>query len=320
VPQRSSLRLRSTLLRTRCHTGLGRLSRRVVLPVLATAIGLGVSILGAFQPLRAQVLVPHTTELDPEQLEYIGLELLQDADRWARFQQFAEAIPRAELASQLLPENAQVWAILGSLYVETDRFDEGLSALLKAREIEPDNAAIRFALGSAYFRGENYASTITELQAGLDLMPNTPGALFDLGNAYFVTDQWEQAIVNYEDAFAQNAEFWPALNNIGLVRYEQGQIDRAIAQWETSTQLAPQEAEPMLARAAALYARGDRDVGVALAEEALRLDVRYADLDFLRENLWGDQLLTAVESLLANPRLQAVIAQTEPRQPMFIRP
>jgi tetratricopeptide (TPR) repeat protein len=192
--------------------------------------------------------------------------------------------------------------------------------LLKAREIEPDNAAIRFALGSAYFRGENYASTITELQAGLDLMPNTPGALFDLGNAYFVTDQWEQAIVNYEDAFAQNAEFWPALNNIGLVRYEQGQIDRAIAQWETSTQLAPQEAEPMLARAAALYARGDRDVGVALAEEALRLDVRYADLDFLRENLWGDQLLTAVESLLANPRLQAVIAQTEPRQPMFIRP
>lgn len=316
VPHRSSLRFRANRFCTRVTTGFDSLSRRVALPVLATAI----SIFGAFQPLRAQVLVPHTTELDPEQLEYIGLELLQDADRWARFQQFAEAIPRAELASQLLPKNAQVWAILGSLYVETDRFDEGLTALLKARDIEPGNAAIRFALGSAYFRGKNYANTITELQAGLNLMPNTPGALFDLGNAYFVTNQWEQAIANYEDAFSQDPEFWPALNNIGLVRYEQGQIDRAIAEWESSTEIAPQEAEPLLARAAALYIQGDREVGIALAEEALRLDVRYADLEFLRENLWGEQLISAVETLLTNPRLQAVIAQTEPPEPMFIRP
>jgi tetratricopeptide (TPR) repeat protein len=312
VSQRPSLRPRSNLFRV----GLNRLSRRVVLPVLATAIGL----LGLSQPLRAQVFVPHTTEIDPDQLEYIGLELLQDADRWARFQQFAEAIPRAELASQLLPENAQVWAILGSLYVQTDRFDDGLAALLKARDIEPGNAAIRFALGSAYFQGGNYAGTISELHAGLGLMPNTPGALFDLGNAYFVTNQFERAIANYEDAFAQNAEFWPALNNIGLVRYEQGQVNRAIAQWETSTTIAPQEAEPLLARATALYARGDQEVGLALAEEAMRLDVRYADLDFLKENLWGEQLLKDVEELLATPRLQALIAQTSPREPMFIRP
>ena len=312
MPQRPSLRLRSNLLRT----GLDRLSRRVVLPVLATAIGL----LGLSQPIRAQVFVPHTTEIDPEQLEYIGLELLQDADRWARFQQFAEAIPRAELASQLLPENAQVWAILGSLYVQTDRFDDGLAALLRAREIEPGNAAIRFALGSAYFQGGDYAGTIAELHAGLELMPNTPGALFDLGNAYFVTNQFELAIANYEDAFAQNAEFWPALNNIGLVYYEQGDVNRAIAQWETSTTIAPQEAEPLLARAAALYGRGDRELGLALAEEALRLDVRYADLAFLKENLWGEQLLKDAEALLANPRLQALIAQTAPREPIFIRP
>ncbi|TAF50939.1 MAG: tetratricopeptide repeat protein [Oscillatoriales cyanobacterium] len=283
---------------------------------MATAIGL----LGLAQPLRAQVLVPHTTEIDPEQLEYIGLELLQDADRWARFQQFAEAIPRAELASQLLPENAQVWAILGSLYVQTDRFDEGLSALLRARQIEPENAAIRFALGSAYFQGGDYAGTIAELHAGLELMPNTPGALFDLGNAYFVTNQFELAIANYEDAFAQNAEFWPALNNIGLVHYEQGHVDRAIAQWETSTTIAPQEAEPLLARAAALYAQGEREVGLTLAEEALRLDVRYADLEFLKENLWGEQLLKAAEQLLATPRLQAVIAQSSQSEPIFIRP
>jgi len=312
VPIRPSLRCRSNLL----ASSLDRLFRRVALPALAVSIGL----LGQPQPLQAQMFVPHTADLDAEQLERIGLELIEDADRWARFQQFGEAVPRAELASQLLPDSAQVWAILGSLYAQVDRLDEGMDALLKARAIEPENAAIRFTLGSAYFQGADYENAIAELQAGLELMPNTPGALFDLGNAYFMIEEFDRAIDSYEDAFEQNEEFWPALNNIGLVRYEQGLVDRAIGQWETSTTIAPQEAEPLLARATALYARGDREVGLSLAEEAIALDARYTDLEFLKINLWGERLLADVEQLLADPRLQIPIARTEPQAPTFIRP
>ena len=326
MPKRSSPR------RPAHVPSLDRLFRCLALPALAVAIWLGQP-----RPAAAQVFVPHTVELDPEQLESLGFELLQDADRWARFRQFGEALPRAELASQLLPESAQVWAVLGSLYVQVDRYDDGIEALFKARDIEPENAAIRFTIGSAFFQGADYAGAVEELEAGLALMPNTPGALFDLGNAYFMLERFERAIASYEEAFAQDGGFWPALNNIGLVRYEQGMTDRALGQWESSTALAPEEAEPLLAQAAALYARGDRDRSLALAEEAIVLDSRYTDLEFLKINLWGAQLLADVEQLLADPRLQALqadveqlladprlqalLARTEPRaEPIFIRP
>jgi len=284
---------------------------------LSLGLGFGFGMMMPIAPAAAQVFTPHRVELDAEQLEYIGLGLLQDADRLARFQQLSEALPRAELASQLLPENAQVWAILGTLYIQDERFEAGLAALMKARALEPENAAIRFTLGSAYFQNKNYDQAIEELSAGLDLMPNTPGALFDLGNVYFVTGDFAQAIEQYESAHEQSSDFWPALNNLGLVRYEMGQRDQAVELWKQSSTVAPQEAEPMLARAAALYAQGDRTTGLDLAEQALRLDVRYADLEFLALNLWGQQLLESARQLLANPRLQAIVAQTE-AQPITI--
>jgi len=274
----------------------------------------------AIEPVRGQAILPHTLQLDAEQLEAIGIGLIQEADRWSRFQQHDQALPRAELGTQLLPDNPQAWGVLGSLYVQVDRIEEGIAALEKARSLDLNNAAIRFALGSAYFQGEQYDRAIAELQAGLDIEPDVPGALFDLGNAYYVSGNFSEAIDRYEEAFEQNNDFWPAINNIGLVQYEMGDVNRAMQMWRTSSEIAPREAEPKLAMAVALYARGDVDRAIPLAEEALQLDVRYAELEFLELNLWGDRLLDAARQLLSTPRIQAVVAQVEETTPLSIEP
>ena len=65
----------------------------------------------------------------------------------------------------------------------------------------------------------------------MKLDPNVPGALFDLGNAYYKLGRLEEAILQYEKAFAQESSLWPAINNVGLVKYEQGEIDIAISKW-----------------------------------------------------------------------------------------
>ena len=79
-------------------------------------------------------------------------------------------------------------------------------------------------------------------------------------------------------------------------------------------------AEPKLAVAVALYAKGEQAKGLELGEEAIRIDSRYADLEFLKENLWGERLLAETKKFLANPKIQASITQTQVSPAQVERP
>jgi hypothetical protein len=48
-----------------------------------------------------------------------------------------------------------------------------------------------------------------------------------------------------------------------------------------------------------------------MGEAALRIDERYGDLKFLKENLWGDRLLSDTKKFLEVPRIQAMIARSQ---------
>lgn len=264
------------------------------------------------RPAQAQALLPYTLPLDAEQLQADGLSLAQDAAQLAQFQQYDEALARAQLAVQLAPTNPQVLALLGSLYLQVSEPQPAaaIAALEQAKQLEPDNALVHFALGSAYFSETEYLRAARSLEAGLRIEPNNPGALFDLGNAYYKLNRYDQAIDQYQAAVEQDESFWPAVNNIGLVLFERGNADGAIAQWRASLQLAEGEAEPQLAIAAALYSQGKQtEEAIRLATEALERDSRYANLEFLQEQLWGERLLGATEALFTAPAVQDLLSQ-----------
>ena len=154
-------------------------------------------------------------------------------------------------------------------------------------------------------------SAASSIEAGLRLEPDNPGALFDLGNAYYKLNRYEDAIASYENAAEQDAKFWPAVNNIGLVLYESGDVEEAISKWREALEIATEEeaTEPQLAIAVALYAKGDHSQAISLGMAALERDSRYADLDFLVENLWGVRLLAETEQFFSAPAVRALIAQ-----------
>jgi tetratricopeptide (TPR) repeat protein len=104
-------------------------------------------------------------------------------------------------------------------------------------------------------------------------------------------------------------EFGPSVNNIGLVQYEQGDVEAAIAQWQATLEIAPEEPEPELAIAVAEFARGNTVRSLELGIPALERDSRYAELDFLDENLWGPELLADAEAFFAHPVVKAVRTQ-----------
>ncbi len=259
----------------------------------------------------SQALIPHTLQLDAAKLEQQGLSLAQEAAQLAQFQQFELALPRARLASQLAPKSDKVWFLLGGLYLQTKNLDGGIAALQKAQSLNPKNGDVQFALGSAYFQQKKYQDALRYFQSGLKLKPNDPEGLFDLGNAYYVMGKLPDAIAQYNKAVSLEKKFWPAINNVGLILYEQGNVPGAIKQWQSAVAIEKQAAEPLLAMAVALYTKGDRQQGLAMGEAALRIDDRYGDLDFLKQNLWGQRLLDDTKKFLASPRIQATLQQRE---------
>ncbi len=265
------------------------------------------------RPVLAQALLPYTLPLDQERLQADGESLARDAAQLAQFQQFDEALARAQLAAQLLPSNPDVLALLGSLYLQVSepQPEQAIEALSKANELQPENALVKFALGNAYFSQDNFSQAARSIEAGLALEPDNANALFDLGNAYYKLKRYDRAVTQYEKAVANDAKFWPAVNNIGLVMYESGDIEGAIAQWQKALEIAEaEETEPQLAIAVAQYSQSVQDTTSSdTAIAALERDPRYASIDFLKDNLWGEQLIADTERFFSTPPLQELLVQ-----------
>nr|WP_263858085.1 tetratricopeptide repeat protein [Waterburya agarophytonicola] len=262
-------------------------------------------------PVRGQAVLPYLPKLETEKLESQGLQLLQESVQLIRFQQYDLALPRAELATQLAPENYEVWFILGNLYIQQEELAKGIHVLEKAEALAPDQEGILFSLGNAYFQQGKYEAARTKLEKGLEIEGNSPEALFDLGNTYLKLAQLDEAIESYEEAFAKDATFWPALNNVGLVEYEQSDRTGAISKWESVIQVDGEQAEPQLALAVALFVEGKTEKAIALGKAALKLDNRYADIQFLKDNLWGEQLIEDTKKFLSNPQIQEIVSTSD---------
>ncbi len=283
---------------------LSRLTRPAIATLL-TLLGCGWTA----RAVDAQALLPYTLPLDEERLTVTGLTLAQEAAQLAQFQQYEEALARAQLAAQLAPQDPQILTLMGSLYLQVGDSAAAVTALESAKIISDDDPTIWFTLGSAYFSEAKYLQSANALEKGLNLEPGNSAAHFDLGNAYYKLNRYQEAIEEYEEAINFNDQFWPAINNIGLVFYEMGDLESAIDYWEQSLNVSEEEPEPTLAIAVARYAANmNRPAAIASATAALERDSRYADLAFLEENLWGNRLLSATEAMFGNPGLQEVIS------------
>ncbi|PSR15499.1 cytochrome c biogenesis factor [filamentous cyanobacterium CCP3] len=272
-------------------------------------------------PVRAQALTPYVLPLDYDLMIEQGLFLANEAQQLAEFQQYGRALALAQLAAQLAPNDGQVLALLGGLYLQNNEVDKALPLLDRAQSLLPENPRVLFALGSAYLQQEDPQRAASYLEQGLAIEPENPSALFDLGNAYFKLDQYPQAIASFERSVAAEPEFWPSVNNIGLVLYEQGDAQKAVEYWQSSLDLAANEPEPKLAIAVALHAQENCGVpvvratnaacqeAVRLGTEALEQDSRYADLEFLRTNLWGDKLIDSTTAFFALPDIKTLLSE-----------
>ena len=167
-----------------------------------------------------------------------------------------------------------------------------------------------FAEAAIALRAERPNDAVPLITRGLQLDPNNAAAYFDLGNARIMQGVLPLALKSFEQATALKPEFWEALNNQALVLFELGEHDEAIRRWRRVLKL-EQNAEPMLALAAALHQKGDENEALSLAKEALSKNPNYVLPMHQKEQLWGSHVRQATANLLREAALASSVERAQ---------
>lgn len=240
-------------------------------------------------------------QLNPDGAQTEGLKMTKAVAELFRYTLSDSAskydIPKMRAAAVLAPNSDEAWYWLGMLYVKTQQYDNAITVLKTAKTLNLKNADVLFALGQVYSQQQNYPAAVESLQAGLQIRPNEGQQLLLLGFIFHKQGELNEAITQYLKASTQSPKYSSvsrnALNNIGFINYEQGNVAGAIRQWQSVLEANRYDppVETQLALCVALYSQGERQQSQKLAQQALRRDPRYQNIEFLKQNLWGDRLL-----------------------------
>ncbi len=254
-------------------------------------------------------MVPYVFLPSQKGLQEAGLGIAEEAVQMLRLGQPEYAARLAELTVRLLPNDPRGWVLLAEAQLRDNNAKEALAALARAKALDPNNPGIWFAEGALALRNGKPSEALGLIERGLRFDSRNAGAFFDLGNAHILLDQPEPALRAFERAAALRANFWEAINNQGLVLFERGQDQRAMALWRKVLSIKPAVAESSLALAAALHATQptSKDDFFRLAESALADEPNYVNEDYQKEQLWGPRLREATRRLLAEPTLRPAV-------------
>lgn len=152
---------------------------------------------------------------------------------------------------------------------------------------------------------EEYQEARNNCEQAIEFQSNLPEAYLCLGFVFHKQKDYPNAIEKYNQAL-ESEDFVLAIiatTNLGLIEYELGNKDKAVSYWQEVLEVNQAIAEPILAIAVTLYTEGEEEKGLTIAREAFNLDNQLRDLEYLRENLWGERLLEDTKKILSDNRL-----------------
>ena len=258
----------------------------------------------------AQALVPYVYLPSEVELSGSSLGIGRTAAQLLHMGQPQEASQLAALAVRLNPNDEWLWTVLAEAQLRSNQLEDASQSLAKAKKINPNNAGLWFAEAAIALRAERPEEAIPLIQRGLQIDANNASAYFDLGNARIMQNKFAVALQSFEKATEIKPDFWEALNNQALVLFELGQHDEAIRRWRRVIKL-EQNAEPILALAAALNQKGEQSEALSLAKEALSKNPNYVLPMHQKEQLWGSHVREATANLLREAALASSVERAQ---------
>ncbi|HIK06567.1 MAG TPA: tetratricopeptide repeat protein [Trichormus sp. M33_DOE_039] len=207
------------------------------------------------------------------------------------------------------PGFAQGYIVRGSLYYDLQKWELALADFYQSLKISPENVLAYIGRGLVYKKLQKWELALDDFNQAIKINPDFAQGYINRGILYHEQNKYTLALAEYNQALAKDEKLLLGINNIGLIKYEQGAIDEAVKQWQQAINLDNKSAEPHLAIAVALYKKGEQETAYKLAQTALQLDKNFADINFLKKNLWGENLIADAQKLLSSPQIQSLLSQ-----------
>jgi len=259
----------------------------------------------------AKAVIPYVYVPTSEELTGSAVGIGRTAAQLLQMGQPKQAAKLAALAVRLDPQDERLWSVLAEAQLRSDDLDQASQSLARAKDLNPNKPGLWFAQAALALRDQQPEDAIPLIQRGLELDPKNASAYFDLGNARIMLDDLSSALISFEQATNLKPDFWEALNNQALVLYEMGEPEEAIRRWRAVLKI-EENAEPLLALAAALHQQGDNsDVPLGMAREALDKEPNYVLTPHQVEQLWGVKIRQAAARLLALPEMASSVERAQ---------
>lgn len=206
---------------------------------------------------------------------------LTDAHRnlahvYRRQGQVDKAFEHLRTAVELAPQEADNYLALGRLYGETKNLPAAQEMLSKALFYNPALTAAHIELGNVYLEMNRTDWALEEFTAALqnnDVL--AVYAWFGLASAYHQQKQYEEAANAYRQVLARDPQNTAALQNLGNVLLDVGEIEQAISIYQQAIQISPNSG--LYYNLAAAYLRQKQYEKARTAyQEAVRLEPNYA--------------------------------------------
>jgi len=242
-------------------------------------------------------------QLDPKNATYYGGR----GFAYSQLKDYKQAINDWNQVIKIDPENATYYSARGDAYFQLKDYKQAIDDYSQAIKFKPDLTLAYSAMGNAYLQLKDYKQAINDYTQAIKLDPKNADYYYSRGFANYKFKDYQQAISDWNQAIKIKPEFPEAYTNLGIVSYEIGEVETAINYWRNAIKINSNFAEAHLALGVALYVKGDQEAGLNSAETALKLDKRYGNIEFLKENGWGEKLIKNSQEFLNNPRIKVLI-------------
>jgi tetratricopeptide (TPR) repeat protein len=195
----------------------------------------------------------------------------------ALMRQGKDALPALRRAAELLPQDAEAHANLGSALHARGQWDAALGSLRHSLTLQPRNPEALFEAGDAQRALGSPREAIILYQEALRLDSRRAEAHNNLGNAFLDLNQPGEAARCYRATLALKPDDAQVLCNLGNALRQTGEIEEAITCTQRAIALAPALSMAHNNLGLLLAARAQRAAAVASYREALRLNPGYVE-------------------------------------------